>query len=155
MPLVILDPASWSQLEQVQHRLNEEVRYVAPPRFTDFWEPARKTGDCKQIALAKRERLMEMGWPPEALRMATVVDEKDELHAVLTVDVTMMNGLRGTYVLDNRFTEVQPWQELTHIGYSWLQRAVPGQVAWTYIGQMLHSAQALLTVKTPADTATV
>jgi hypothetical protein len=74
---------------------------------------------------------MEMGWPAEALRMATAVDERGELHAVLTVDVATPTGRRATYVLDNRFVDVEPWQELS---YRWLERQGPSEYAWTYIG---------------------
>ena len=55
-----------------------------------MWEIAYDAGDCKDIALAKRKRLMELGWPPESLRMAIAFSERGEMHTVLTVDVSTM-----------------------------------------------------------------
>lgn len=138
MPVVIVDQAHWAQLEQVQRHVNNSVRYIENIRqfgSADVWEIADREGDCKDIALAKRKRLLELGWPPESLRMALAYTETGEMHAVLTVDVTTVEGQRGTYVLDNRFAEVEPWQVMTRYGYRWLERAGPSQYAWTYIGK--------------------
>lgn len=134
MPVVIIDQVRWDQLEQVQHYVNDKVRYVDDMDDygkAEFWEIANTRGDCEDFALAKRERLLEMGWPAEALRMATAVDERGELHAVLTVDVTTPAGRRATYVLDNRFADVEPWQQLS---YRWLERQGPSEYAWNYLG---------------------
>ena len=137
MPVVIIDQAHWAQLEQVQSYVNNKVRYIENMRqfgSADVWEIADREGDCKDIALAKRKRLLELGWPPESLRMALAFTETGEMHAVLTVDVTTESGRRGTYVLDNRFARVEPWQLVSEYGYRWVERAGPSQYAWTYIG---------------------
>lgn len=137
MPVVIIDHAHWAQLEQVQSYVNNKVRYTENVRqfgMADVWEIADREGDCKDIALAKRKRLLELGWPPESLRMALAYTERGEMHAVLTVDVSTAEGRRGTYVLDNRFDHVEPWQVVSQYGYRWVERAGPSQYAWTYIG---------------------
>jgi predicted transglutaminase-like cysteine proteinase len=137
MPVVIIDQAHWAQLEQVQSYVNNKVRYTEDSRrfgMVDVWEIADREGDCKDIALAKRQRLLELGWPPESLRMALAYTERGEMHAVLTVDVLSPGGRRGTYVLDNRFVDVEPWQMVSQYGYRWVERAGPTQYAWTYIG---------------------
>ena len=137
MPVVIIDQAHWNQLEQVQSYVNNKVRYTENASqfgLADVWEIADREGDCKDMALAKRKRLLELGWPPESLRMALAYTERGEMHAVLTVDVTTQSGRRGTYVLDNRFDHVEPWQVVSEYGYRWVERAGPTQYAWTYIG---------------------
>jgi predicted transglutaminase-like cysteine proteinase len=133
MPVVVLDQAHWAQLEQVQVQVGQQVKYVSDmDRFgvPDWWEPATKTGDCEDIALTKRQKLMDMGWPAEALRIAALVDGHGELHAVLTVDVVSLKGKPGTYVMDSHFEHVEPWQVLNSYGYYWLERSKPGSTQW-------------------------
>ncbi len=134
MPVVILDQAHWTQLEQVQTQVNRKVAYVTDmERFgvPDWWEPAVDRGDCEDIALAKRKRLVEMGWPADLLRIAVVVDGRGELHAVLTVDATAPSGRPATYVLDSHFEHVEPWSRMNAYGYTWLERSKPGSGRWT------------------------
>ncbi len=133
MPVVVLDQAHWAQLEQVQIQVSHQVRYVSDmDRFgvPDWWEPAVTTGDCEDIALTKRQQLMDLGWPAEALRIAALVDGHGELHAVLTVDVMSLKGKPATYVLDSHFEHVEPWQVLNSYGYYWLERSKPGSALW-------------------------
>ena len=133
MPAVILDQAHWTQLEQVQAQVEQKVRYQSDmERFgvPDWWEPAVDRGDCEDIVLAKRKRLVEMGWPADSLRIAVVIDGRGELHAVLTVDVVSEKGAPGTYVLDSHFQHVEPWQYLNQYGYTWLERSKPGSRQW-------------------------
>ena len=129
MPMIVLDQAHWAQLEQVQMQVDHAVRYESDmERFgvADWWEPAGKTGDCEDIVLAKRQRLMDLGWPPEDLRVAVVIDGHGDLHALLTVDVRSQKGQPATYALDSHFQHVEPWQQLNDYGYTWLERSKPG-----------------------------
>jgi predicted transglutaminase-like cysteine proteinase len=133
MPVVILDRALWSQLEQVQTQVERQVSYESDmDRFgvPDWWEPASDRGDCEDIVLAKRLRLMNMGWPADALRVAVVIDGHGQLHAVLTVDVKTQAGAPATYVLDSHFAHVEPWSVLNQYGYTWLERSKPGSNQW-------------------------
>lgn len=134
MPVVILDQVHWVQLEQVQLQVDHKVRYASDmERFgvPDWWEPAADRGDCEDIVLTKRQKLMDLGWPAEALRIAVVIDGRGELHALLTVDVTMANGAPATYALDSHFEHVEPWNVLSQYGYTWLERSKPGSPKWT------------------------
>jgi predicted transglutaminase-like cysteine proteinase len=134
MPVVILDQVHWAQLEQVQLQVDHQVRYTTDmERFgvPDWWEPATDRGDCEDIVLTKRQKLMDMGWPAEALRIAVVIDGHGDLHALLTVDVTMPNGAPATYALDSHFERVEPWDALSQYGYTWLERSKPGSTQWT------------------------
>lgn len=126
--------ARWAELEAVQAEVNSRVHYRTDMdlyRQADFWTVATTEGDCEDYALAKRQDLMAKGWPVEALRLATCLTEAGEGHAVLTVDTD-----HGTYVLDNRWPHVKPWADLTGLGYRWLERQVPGQMAWAQIPAM-------------------
>jgi predicted transglutaminase-like cysteine proteinase len=133
MPMIVMDQAHWAQLEQVQVQVDHQVKYVSDmERFGvgDWWEPAKTTGDCEDIALTKRQRLMDMGWPAESLRIAALIDGHGDLHAVLTVDVESLKGAPATYVLDSHFAHVEPWQVLSQYGYYWLERSKPGSSQW-------------------------
>lgn len=155
MSILILDQTHWNQLEQVQSYVNNTVRYMENAQqygMADVWEAADRAGDCKDIALAKRKRLLALGWPPESLRMALAYTERGEMHAVLTVDVYSIEGRRGTYVLDNRFADVQPWQMVSQYGYRWVERAGPSQYAWTYIGDPMSLRMAAATVSVTVTT---
>jgi hypothetical protein len=152
----MIDQAHWAQLEQVQSHVNNTVRYMENGRqfgMADIWEVADREGDCKDIALAKRKRLMELGWPPESLRMALAYTETGEMHAVLTVDVSTQEGRRGTYVLDNRFAHVEPWQVMSQFGYRWVERAGPSPYAWTYIGNLMALRMAAVAMTMTAGVA--
>lgn len=137
-PPVVLDAPHWAQLESVQVEVNRQVTYVSDQQKfgkDDYWEPADSTGDCEDIALAKRKRLEALGWPADALRIAVVADEKGRLHAVLTVDVVDAKGRAATYAMDSRLLHVEPWQNLSALGYRWIERARPGSGdRWSRLG---------------------
>jgi predicted transglutaminase-like cysteine proteinase len=100
---------------------------------TDYWTHAgAQGGDCEDLALAARARLMQMGWPPRSLRLAMAWTEKGVYHAVLTVDVEH-KGRLATFVLDSRFDEVRGWDELTARGYRWDRRQAAGLPYWVTV----------------------
>jgi predicted transglutaminase-like cysteine proteinase len=70
----------------------------------DIWRVAVTKGDCEDIALAKRERLIAAGVPPRALRLAVARTPQGEGHAVLVVTTS-----QGDLVLDNRHDDIRPW----------------------------------------------
>ncbi len=130
-PSLSLDMPKWLQLQAVQDEVNAGTRYRADPDLygrADYWAIAAGVGDCEDYALAKLRRLVELGWPREALRIATCWTDSrpDSFHAVLTVDTD-----KGTYVLDNRYPRVEPWSALP---YRWHAREVPGAATWESIG---------------------
>jgi Bacterial transglutaminase-like cysteine proteinase BTLCP len=132
--VIVIDLPHWNQLEQVQVEVDRKVQYVSDmQRFgvEDWWEPATDKGDCEDIVLTKRQRLMDLGWPADALRIAVVLDQHGELHAVLTVDVLSQQGKPATYVLDSHFEHVEPWQYFGQYGYTWLERSKPGSTQWS------------------------
>lgn len=101
----------------------------------DYWVTANdQGGDCEDHALAARARLLELGWPPRSLRLAMAWTEKGDYHAVLTVDVEE-KGQVATYVLDSRFEDVRPWNELSARGDRWDRRQAPGLPFWVTVAQ--------------------
>jgi predicted transglutaminase-like cysteine proteinase len=113
-----LDERRWRYLLEVNARVN---RAVEPVTDMDHWGVAEKwsyptdgKGDCEDYVLEKRRRLMEAGWPRQALLITVVRDRKGDGHAVLTVKTD-----RGDFVLDNQETKVKPW---TETGYKFVKR---------------------------------
>jgi predicted transglutaminase-like cysteine proteinase len=133
MPAMILDHMHWVQLEQVQQAIDHQVAFQSDQDHfgvAEYWEPADKTGDCEDIALAKRARLIALGWQADDLRIAVVADERGGLHAVLTVDVTSQKGTPATYVMDSRMLHVEPWKTMETYGYLFMERVQPGSDKW-------------------------
>jgi len=77
----------------------------------EYWTIPTTRGDCEDYALLKRKRLIARGWPPSALLMTVVRDEKGEGHAVLTA-----RTVQGDFILDNKVDEVKTWNR-THYEY--------------------------------------
>jgi predicted transglutaminase-like cysteine proteinase len=159
MPVIVLDQAHWAQLEQVQLKVDGKVTFASDESRlgkADYWEIADKSGDCEDIALAKRARLMQMGWAADDLRIAVVIDERGAVHAVLTVDVMSTKGKPATYVLDNRFLHVETWKHLSDYGYTFVERSKPGSTQWTRLeagGEVAARLIAAATIPAPIQTA--
>jgi predicted transglutaminase-like cysteine proteinase len=132
--VVEMNPAHMKELQSVQ----QSVRTIAQVEDrkvygrTEFWQVAKKSGDCEDIALAARERLLNAGWPPSAVRLATAWTETGDYHTVLTVD-GQRDGNPTTYVLDNRFAQVVTWQRLEQIGYRFHIRQAKRGPTWVTI----------------------
>jgi len=74
----------------------------------EYWDyPRTGKGDCEDIALEKRARLVRKGFPRSTLRLAIVVHwEHLSSHCILTVETTA-----GTYVLDSFSDVVSVWYD--------------------------------------------
>ncbi len=110
-------------LEAFNRRMNARIRYQEDrKRFgvSDRWLAAIATGDCEDIALAKRGALVAAGWPPGALWLALGWTPKTGTHAVLVLRTD-----EGDYVLDNRSDGLRLWHET---GLHWLIRQRPDTV---------------------------
>lgn len=92
---------------------------------TELWTEAIDKGDCEDYALAKRRRLLDLGWPIQSLRLAVCMTVEQEAHAVLTVD-----WLGETWVLDNNTDDVLRWRETS---YRWICRQKAGENKWVKI----------------------
>jgi len=94
------------QLRQVNFQINRSIepRYDDPG--TDEWQADVAAGDCEDYVLTKRRRLIELGWSPNALRIAIAYTPNNNGHAVLVVSTT-----KGDLVLDNRNNAVLNWRD--------------------------------------------
>lgn len=94
------------QLRQVNFQVNRSIepQYDAPGE--DDWEADVAAGDCEDYVLTKRRRLIELGWSPNALRVAIAYTPNNNGHAVLVVSTS-----KGDLVLDNRNNAVLNWRD--------------------------------------------
>ena len=127
---VKLTEARWRELVAVHAAVQRKITYVsdrAQYGKLDFWTlPVSGAGDCEDMALERMDRLLRLGWPRGALRMA-VVDPPDlpRWHAVQTAETD-----RGVYVLDYLVSGPPlPWSDLS---YRWIAREWPikADVVW-------------------------
>jgi predicted transglutaminase-like cysteine proteinase len=113
-----LDDRRWKQLVRINREVNEEIEPVSDLEHwgtLEKWSfPTDGKGDCEDYVLEKRKRLIEAGWPRQALLVTVVRDRKGDGHAVLTVKTD-----RGDFVLDNQEARVKGW---TDTGYKFIKR---------------------------------
>lgn len=83
----------------------------------EFWQRPNKNngflGDCEDIALEKKARLLENGISPQSLSLAVVYDMNAGLHTVLIIKTE-----RGDYVLDSLTNAVLRWDQTR---FRWLR----------------------------------
>lgn len=106
---VALNTLNKALIEHVNLEINRTIRYRPDPidmGIADRWRVAVTEGDCEDIALAKRQRLIELGFPAGAMRLAVGHVETGEGHAVL---VLRTEG--GDVILDNRRDDVVAWND--------------------------------------------
>jgi predicted transglutaminase-like cysteine proteinase len=113
-----LDDRRWKQLVRINREVNDEIEPVSDLEHwgtLEKWSfPTDGKGDCEDYVLEKRKRLIDAGWPRQALLVTVVRDRKGDGHAVLTVKTD-----RGDFVLDNQEVRVKGW---TDTGYKFIKR---------------------------------
>lgn len=121
---------------KILDRVNREVNVAIIPvsnmdhwgTILDHWDyPVDGKGDCKIYALEKRRRLLEIGFPRQALLMTIVRDLEGNGHTILTVKTN-----RGELILDNMVDDIRGWEAT---GYQFIKRqsqSNPNQ--WVSIG---------------------
>ncbi len=137
--VVKLDTALWKALRTINSKVNRAIKPITDQQHWgtgDRWDyPADGYGDCEDIQIEKRRDLVALGVPARALRMAMVINQEGEGHAVLIV-----RSDRGDYVLDNRINAILPWYQT---GYTWVKREGDGDRFWVSLGG----------IKAPVETA--
>ncbi|WP_319533701.1 transglutaminase-like cysteine peptidase [uncultured Cohaesibacter sp.] len=114
---VVLTQASWDQLLEINHRVNQSIKPVEDGRI-DTWSVYVTKGDCEDYALTKQRELLRVGWPSDALLITTAYLQDGTYHAVLLVRTD-----RGEFVLDNLNSLVLPWEK---VKYHWNKRQAVG-----------------------------
>jgi predicted transglutaminase-like cysteine proteinase len=119
-----MSPDRWNLIYQVNAYVNGKIAPISDQDLygePERWAYPTDAGDCEDYLLLKKRSLQELGFPPEALLITVVLDEKNEGHAVLTVTT---DG--GDFILDNRRNEVLRWSDTD---YTFLKRQSHGDPA--------------------------
>ena len=127
---ISLNPQVWAALTQVNKRVNSSILAVTDQDHwgvLDRWDfPDDGLGDCEDIQLLKRRLLVQAGLPHRAMRMAAVIDEQGQGHAVL-----MILTDHGDFILDNKRDAILPWRRT---GYAFIKREGTNNRAWVALG---------------------
>ncbi|MCB2129397.1 MAG: transglutaminase-like cysteine peptidase [Rhodobacteraceae bacterium] len=101
-------------VNETVHQLSDYAQYGR----NEYWElPTQRGGDCEDLALLKKFRLISAGVPADRLLMATVLDRQQRPHAVLVV-----RSQDGDFVLDSAGDRILNWRDT---GYSFLRMQRP------------------------------
>ena len=109
--IVEFDTSIMQALVLVNRAVNQEITFTLDRDqygIEEYWSyPRENRGDCEDIALEKRARLVRKGFPRGALRLAIVLHRKHLIsHCILTVETTA-----GTYVLDSFSDVILFWHD--------------------------------------------
>jgi predicted transglutaminase-like cysteine proteinase len=94
--------------------VNLEIKFmldISQYNAEEYWAlPTSGYGDCEDLALEKRSRLVKAGVASGALRLAFVFHRRLlNSHCVLTVETS-----EGTYVLDSYTDDVSRWDQVPY-----------------------------------------
>lgn len=112
--VIALDEGRRRELSGVNARINRDVVFISDMDnlgLEEHWNlPLDGRGDCEDFALAKREELVQSGWPRGALTLAIAFHKvRCFPHAVLLAETDS-----GTWVLDNLHDDVLCWDALPY-----------------------------------------
>ena len=112
-----LDRRSWAVMVEVNNHYNTTVVPLTDMQIwgrEELWSFPGDVGDCEDFVLAKRDRLMTMGFHASNLLITVVRQPNGEGHAVLTVRTD-----RGDFILDNLVGTIADWRDTP---YTYLKR---------------------------------
>lgn len=112
-----LDRRSWAAMVEVNNHYNTTVVPLTDMQIwgrEELWSFPGDVGDCEDFVLAKRDRLMTMGFHASNLLITVVRQPNGEGHAVLTVRTD-----RGDFILDNLVGAIADWRDTP---YTYLKR---------------------------------
>lgn len=129
--VVELTPKVWQAMVAITRKVNGSVKPMTDKEHwgvEDRWDfPDDGMGDCEDYQILKRRLLAEAGLPQRAMRMAVVIDEEGQGHAVM-----MVRTNRGDFALDNKRNPVLPWHQT---GYVYVkQEGQEANMAWVSLG---------------------
>jgi predicted transglutaminase-like cysteine proteinase len=116
--LLKLDKNAYSRLETINREVNNTIKEVSDLQQygeEELWTyPKSGKGDCEDIVLEKKRRLVAAGFPKSALLITIVRDLKGEGHAILTLKTD-----KGDVILDNQVKKPVFWYQT---GYQFIKR---------------------------------
>jgi len=118
---------SYSVAERINRDVNASVKYktdLGQYGVPEFWMVAGKFGDCEDYALAKRNALLNVGWPKDKLGLCVCYTQLGEGHCCLWVETD-----KGSFILDNNYAlPIKP----SELPYKWESMLCDG------VWQQLH-----------------
>lgn len=137
---MVLTPKKLRELERVNKYFNHTIEPVTDQEqygVVERWTYAETgKGDCEDYVLEKRRRLIELGWPQQALLITVVINKISEGHAVLTIAT---DG--ADYVLDNLTDEVLLW---SRTGLTFIKRqSAHDPNRWIDLGRLIGRPEAV------------
>ncbi|MCK1384505.1 transglutaminase-like cysteine peptidase [Bradyrhizobium sp. 21] len=135
-----------AMLREVNRSVNDSITPMQKPTspLLAHWAVSPAAGDCNDYAVTKRHRLIEMGWPKSALRLAVVLTADGRGHLVLVARLS-----DGDVVLDNLSSSVRPWNAA---GYQWISmQSGSNPRFWVAVGEHGEHLRAsrLASLRTP------
>jgi predicted transglutaminase-like cysteine proteinase len=134
-----LDHARWEELRAVNGAVNSAIAERSDAEIfgrEDVWAlPIKGQGDCEDLVLLKRQRLIEHGWPSSVLLITVVATPSGEGHTVLTVVTD-----RGDYVLDSRTSAIRLWSATGYDFYTRQAQGNPRRWVWVETGPRTTAA---------------
>lgn len=108
---VELDPGSWKSVRRVNGAVNQSIYFALDSEqynTEEYWSyPRSGWGDCEDQALEKRRRLVKLGIPRSALRLAIAFHQRKlHSHCLLTIETN-----EGTLVLDSLSDDILLWHQ--------------------------------------------
>lgn len=109
-----------SEINETVNASVTEISDSSQYGVADLWAlPTARGGDCEDMALLKKQMMLQRGVGSDRLLIATVLDRTREPHAVL-----ILRSAAGDLVLDNLDRQIKPWRST---GYSFLRMQDPGK----------------------------
>lgn len=128
--VMTMTPARMAQLRTVNRSVNREFtqREDAAGVAGDHWGlPSADGGDCEDLAIMKKAKLLKLGWPASTL-LLTVGTLNGAGHAVLTVRTS-----DGDLVLDNLTDTIKPWSRTPYKYFARQKSNAGGGAEWARI----------------------
>jgi predicted transglutaminase-like cysteine proteinase len=129
-----LSAGSLKLLRRVNADVNRHVVQAEDLETTgmeDRWQRPNGVGDCEDLAIEKRARLIEQGFPADRLFLAVAFRRGFGLHTLLIARLD-----DGDRVLDSLSPHVMPWGK---VGYRWLRQQSPvDPLVWRRVGEPLR-----------------
>jgi len=131
-----LTPDRMRELVELNRDINQRIEATTDMDahgVEEYWTLPQSRGDCEDYALLKRHILISRGWPPGALLMTVVRDEKGEGHAILTVRTA-----QGDYILDNKVDEIRIWSRTPYVFV--MRQSYIDPIVWVSLDDQTGSA---------------